>query len=139
MATSTRAMDNPQLDQTSPYFVHPSDGPSSISISPKLNGSNYHSWAKSMRRELVGKMKLEFVDGTIDPVVEDFEPSFRAWNMCNMLVLFGFNWDFFFGFNWSFHQTVRVRKQKTDMHEFKTSSYHEFVRTGRTNMTELEI
>jgi len=74
------------LDQTSPYFVHPSDGPCSVTVTPVLNGSNYHSWARFMRRALCGKMKFEFVDGTIPPVIDDFDPSFRAWIRCNMLV-----------------------------------------------------
>ncbi|XP_045805721.1 uncharacterized protein LOC123898751 [Trifolium pratense] len=39
-----------------------------------------------MRHALGGKLKLEFVDGTI-PIPEDqFDPSFCAWNRCNMLV-----------------------------------------------------
>ncbi|MCI71158.1 receptor-like serine/threonine kinase, partial [Trifolium medium] len=41
---------DPALDQTSPYFIHPSDGPASVTVSPMLHGSNYHSWARSMRR-----------------------------------------------------------------------------------------
>jgi len=28
-------------DSDSPYYIHPSDGPSSLIITPKLNGSNY--------------------------------------------------------------------------------------------------
>ncbi|PNX98837.1 flavonol sulfotransferase-like protein, partial [Trifolium pratense] len=75
------------MDQTSPFYVHPSDGPSSVCVLPKLTSSNYHSWAQSMTRALGGKMKLEFVDGTIDPVTDSFDPSYRAWNRCNMLVL----------------------------------------------------
>jgi hypothetical protein len=83
---------DPQLDQTSPYYVHPSDGPSSVTITPKLNGSsNYHAWARSMKRALGGKMKLDFVDGSIPPVVDNFDSSFRAWNRCNMLVFYGFS------------------------------------------------
>jgi hypothetical protein len=39
-----------------------------------------------MRRALGGKLKLEFVDGSIHVLVDDFNPSFRAWNRCNMLV-----------------------------------------------------
>jgi hypothetical protein len=39
-----------------------------------------------MRRALGGKLKLEFVDGTIPVVLDQFDPSFRAWNRCNMLV-----------------------------------------------------
>ncbi|KAK2451453.1 hypothetical protein QL285_010507 [Trifolium repens] len=78
---------DPQLDQASSYYVHPSDEPSSVSITPKLNSSNYHAWARSMKRALGGKMKLDFVDGSIPPVVDPFDLSFRAWNRCNMLVL----------------------------------------------------
>ena len=64
------------LDQTSPYFVSPSDGPSTVTVTPLLNGSNYLSWAHSMRRALEGKMKYEFVDGTIPPVTNMFDPYF---------------------------------------------------------------
>jgi hypothetical protein len=39
-----------------------------------------------MRRALGGKLKLDFVDGTFPVVVDRFDPSFRAWNRCNMLV-----------------------------------------------------
>ncbi|MCI40253.1 receptor-like serine/threonine kinase, partial [Trifolium medium] len=47
------------------YHVHPSDGPSSVSITPVLTHSNHHAWARSMRRALGGKNKFDFVDGTI--------------------------------------------------------------------------
>ncbi|RHN39409.1 putative gag-polypeptide of LTR copia-type [Medicago truncatula] len=75
----------PTIDPLSPYYVHPSDGPTSVSITPVLTGSNYHSWARSMRRALGGKMKYDFVDGSI-PVPTDLDPLFRAWSRCNMLV-----------------------------------------------------
>ncbi|MCI82513.1 receptor-like serine/threonine kinase, partial [Trifolium medium] len=42
----------PSLDASSPYYVHSSDGPNSVSLKPVLTGSNYHSWARSMRRAL---------------------------------------------------------------------------------------
>ncbi|GAU45704.1 hypothetical protein TSUD_86800 [Trifolium subterraneum] len=74
-------------DPSSPYFVHPSDGPSSVTVKPLLTGSNYHAWARSMRRSLGGKMKYEFVDGTIPVVTDPFDPTYRAWNRCNMLIL----------------------------------------------------
>ncbi|MCI85166.1 receptor-like serine/threonine kinase, partial [Trifolium medium] len=32
------------------YYVHPSDGPSSIAVKPVLNHSNYQAWARSMKR-----------------------------------------------------------------------------------------
>lgn len=77
---------DPALDQTSPYFVHPSDGPGSVTVLPKLTGSNYHSWARSMKRDLGGKMKIEFIDGSHPVPTDSFDPSLRAWNCCNMLV-----------------------------------------------------
>src|SRR3954464_326111 len=83
---SVSSSSDPILDPISPYYVHPSDGPSSISITPVLNGSNYHSWARSMRRALRGKMKFDFVDGTIPVPTDLFDPLFRAWTRCNMLV-----------------------------------------------------
>lgn len=67
------------------YFVHASDRPSSVSITPVLNHSNYHSWARSMRRALGARNKYDFVDGLI-PVPTEFDPSFKAWNRCNMLI-----------------------------------------------------
>jgi hypothetical protein len=90
----TRAVDSnppldPQLDQTSPYYVHRSDEPSWVTITPKLNDSNFHAWARSMKRALGSKMKLDFIDGSIPPVVDNFDTSFCAWNHCNMLV---FSW-----------------------------------------------
>jgi hypothetical protein len=39
-----------------------------------------------MRRALGGKMKFEFVDGTFLVVTDPFDPSYRAWNRCNMIV-----------------------------------------------------
>jgi hypothetical protein len=39
-----------------------------------------------MRRALGGKMKFEFVDGSIAVPVDPFDPSMRAWSRCNNLV-----------------------------------------------------
>jgi hypothetical protein len=38
-----------------------------------------------MRRALGAKNKYDFVDGTI-PVPDSFDPSFKAWTRCNMLI-----------------------------------------------------
>ncbi|MCI60210.1 receptor-like serine/threonine kinase, partial [Trifolium medium] len=61
------------------YYVHSSDGPSSVSVTPVLTHSNYHAWARSMRRALGAKNKYDFVDGSID-VPDEFDPSFKAWS-----------------------------------------------------------
>ncbi|GAU36120.1 hypothetical protein TSUD_374830 [Trifolium subterraneum] len=75
----------PTMDHSSPFYVHPGDGPSSVTVTPPLTGSNYHSWSRSMRRALGAKMKLDFVDGNLPPPPDAFDPSFRAWNRCNQL------------------------------------------------------
>ncbi|GAU31823.1 hypothetical protein TSUD_58240 [Trifolium subterraneum] len=85
-ATGSSSNNDMILDQASPYYVHSSDGPSSVTMKPVLNGSNYHSWARSMRRALGGKMKYEFVDGTIPPVLDPFDPTYRAWHRYNDLI-----------------------------------------------------
>ncbi|GAU30899.1 hypothetical protein TSUD_381130 [Trifolium subterraneum] len=77
---------DPSIDHSSPFYVHPGDGPSSVTVSPLLTGSNYHSWSRAMKRALGAKMKLDFVDSSLPPPVDAFDPSFRAWNHCNQLV-----------------------------------------------------
>jgi hypothetical protein len=79
-------LQDPSCDPSSPYFVHSSDGPSLVNVTPVLNGSNYHAWSRMMRRAIGGKLKLEFMDGTIPVVVDQFDPSYRACNHCNMLM-----------------------------------------------------
>ncbi|XP_058755070.1 uncharacterized protein LOC131628223 [Vicia villosa] len=81
-----RATTDPMADPTSPYYVHPINGPSFVSITQVLIGSNYHSWARSMRRAFGGKMKFDFVDDIIPVPTDTFDPSFHAWTRCNMLV-----------------------------------------------------
>ena len=76
---------DPLQDPSSLYYVHAGDGPSSIVVTPVLNGSNYHAWARSMRRALGAKNKFEFVDGSI-PIPDSFDPSYKAWSRCNMII-----------------------------------------------------
>ncbi|XP_058746950.1 uncharacterized protein LOC131619928 [Vicia villosa] len=72
-------------DPSSSIFIHPNDSPNSVAVSPKLTGPNYHYWARSMKRALGGKLKLEFIDESLPPPIDAFDPLFRAWNRCNML------------------------------------------------------
>jgi len=49
---------NYSRDTESVYFVHPSESSSSLSISPKLNGSNYIAWSRTVERSLVDKEQI---------------------------------------------------------------------------------
>jgi hypothetical protein len=77
---------DPSTDQTSQYFVCPNDGPSSVKATSLLTSSNYHSWSRSTRRALGGKLKLKFVHGNILVHADLFNSSVKAWNHCNSLV-----------------------------------------------------
>jgi hypothetical protein len=69
---------DPSSDPSNPFYVHLSGGPSSVKVTPPLNGSNYHAWARSMRRALGAKLKFEFLDGSISAAIDAFDPSYRA-------------------------------------------------------------
>ncbi|PNX74638.1 retrovirus-related Pol polyprotein from transposon TNT 1-94, partial [Trifolium pratense] len=77
---------DPVLDNSSPYYVHPGDGSTSVVVTPLLTGSNYHSWFRSMKRALGAKMKFDFVTGVIAMPDDDFDPAYRAWHRCNQLI-----------------------------------------------------
>jgi hypothetical protein len=72
-------------DTESPFYVHPSEGPHSVVISPKFNGSNYLAWSRSMQRALGAKNKLSFINGSL-PVPDDDDFNKNAWERCNHLV-----------------------------------------------------
>jgi hypothetical protein len=58
------------IDTTSVFYVHPSEGPNTVVVTPLLTGSNYPAWSRSMQRALGAKNKLAFIDGSI-PVPDD--------------------------------------------------------------------
>src|ERR1044072_8493008 len=78
--------DNPLHDASSQYYVHPSENPSMVLVSPILDGRNYYEWARSMRMALNTKKKSRFVDGSIAKP-ETFDPLFPFWERCNNLIL----------------------------------------------------
>jgi len=55
----------PQPDVESVFYVHPSEGPNSVSIIPKFNGSNYLAWSRSMKHTLGANNKLVFINGVV--------------------------------------------------------------------------
>ena len=74
-----------QPDTNSPYYVHPSESPSSMLVTLPLDGSKYLAWHRSMKRALGAKNKLSFIDASIPiPPIDDLNGS--AWDRCNYLI-----------------------------------------------------
>lgn len=57
-------------DTESHFYVHPSEGPHSLLISPKFNSSNYLAWSRSMQRALGAKKNLPFINGSLPVPVQ---------------------------------------------------------------------
>ncbi|XP_014524079.1 uncharacterized protein LOC106780317 [Vigna radiata var. radiata] len=78
------------LDQfnnpSSPFYLHPGENSGTVLISQVLNESNYTSWSRNMRRALLSKNKLKFIDGGIKKPQRD-DPFFDFWERSNMMVL----------------------------------------------------
>jgi len=74
------------IDNTSPYFVHPSEG-SGISITAvTFNGENYDLWEKAVTTALRSKNKLGFVNGTIKLNDGANQSEKDAWEMVNSTI-----------------------------------------------------
>lgn len=67
-----------QPDTTSIFYVHPSEGPNTVVVTPLLTGSNYLAWSRSMQRALGAKNKLAFIDGCT-PIPADDDLNRVAW------------------------------------------------------------
>lgn len=75
----------PQVNVDSIFYVHPSEGPNSVTVTPLLTRSNYLAWSRSMQRALGAKNKLSFIDGSIHvPAIDDLNRG--AWERCNHLI-----------------------------------------------------
>jgi hypothetical protein len=60
-----------------PYYIHPSDCPSLVLVTPLLDANNYQTWSRSMRIALSCKHKEQFIDPTAlkpDPTDRMYEP-----------------------------------------------------------------
>lgn len=70
------------VNADSVYYVYPSEGPNSISITPQLNGLVMASFdaTRSWR-----KNKLDFINGSI-LVLEIIDLNYVVWERCNYLI-----------------------------------------------------
>ncbi|KAL7592597.1 uncharacterized protein LOC111888645 [Lactuca sativa] len=74
------------IDPSNPFFIAPSDNPSSILITNPFNGIGFASWKQSMLISLASKNKLGFIDGSIsEPTI--ISNSYSAWFRANSMVI----------------------------------------------------
>ncbi|PWA73592.1 hypothetical protein CTI12_AA259020 [Artemisia annua] len=71
-----------------PLYLHPSDGPGSLTVQEKLTGSqNYRAWRGAMEIGLSTKRKLGFIKGTV--VRSATDPNLaELWDTCNNMKRF---------------------------------------------------
>ncbi|XP_019171340.1 PREDICTED: uncharacterized protein LOC109166896 [Ipomoea nil] len=68
-----------------PWYLHITENPNLILVSPPLSEVNYASWSRSMKIALEVKNKFGFADGSIlKPEIND--PKYTIWKRCNNIV-----------------------------------------------------
>jgi len=77
---------DPSQNPSSPFYIHPSENPSSVLVSPVLSNGNYHSWCRSFRLALTSKNKMGFLTRYIPlPSLNDL--AYPPWERCNTLLI----------------------------------------------------
>ena len=91
--TSTTASSSSSLQESynlnDPLFLHPGENPGVVLTSQPLVGEeNYSAWVRSVRKSLIGKNKLGFIDGSItisSPLVNS-PTAIQAWIRADNIV-----------------------------------------------------
>jgi len=75
----------PQVNTDSIFYVHPSEGPNTVTVTPLITSSNYLAWRRSMQRALGAKNKFAFIDGSTS-ALDDDDLNRVVWERCNYLI-----------------------------------------------------
>lgn len=80
---------SPMEDPSTPYYLHPSEGPGLQLVSHQLRSDNYASWSRAIIIALTIKNKMGFIDGSL-PVPPATDPiQLNAWIRNSTMV---FSW-----------------------------------------------
>ena len=72
-----------------PLFLHHGENPGAVLVSqPLIGGENYPTWARSVRKSLIAKNKLGFIDGslTLSSPIVDSPSAIQAWIRADNMV-----------------------------------------------------
>ena len=65
-STSVNPSSSQESPMDNPLFLHHAENPSLVLVTqPLLGGENYATWARAVRKALLTKNKLGFIDGTL--------------------------------------------------------------------------
>ena len=93
-AANTSTIESSSLSQDSynfndPLFLHPGENPGAVLTSqPLIGGENYPAWARSVRKSLIAKNKLGFINGSLiisSPLVNS-PTATQAWIRADNMV-----------------------------------------------------
>ena len=64
--TEASASSQDSYNLSDPLFLHPGENPRVVLTSqPLIGGQNYPAWARSVRKSIIAKNKLGFIDGSL--------------------------------------------------------------------------
>ena len=88
-STSVNPSSSQESPMDNPLFLHHAENPSLVLVTqPLLGGENYAAWAHAVRKALLIKNKLGFIDGTLtlsSPLVST-PSNVQAWIRCDNMV-----------------------------------------------------
>ncbi|XP_010670274.1 uncharacterized protein LOC104887355 [Beta vulgaris subsp. vulgaris] len=77
---------NVSASYNDPFFISNSDQTMSKLVVVNLNGNNYISWKRNIRRALIAKNKIGFVEGSIAKPEEN-DKNYNQWMCCDYLII----------------------------------------------------
>ncbi|KAM3264317.1 hypothetical protein P3L10_001311 [Capsicum annuum] len=82
---STSTNSNPNIDNSHPLYLHPSDTPGTVLVSVPFAGIGYGEWREGMVIALSAKNKLQLINGSFDKPDANSH-LFPHWERCNNML-----------------------------------------------------